>query len=179
MKYLRWLMMMFSAMPLLAIACGPSPQKVSKEITIHAEPATVWAMVRDFGAMQKWHPDVLVSKLENKPDTEGKAANFRTLTLKNGGSITEKQRETQAEEMKLGVVMIEGDIAVSSYSDAISVKPSQVAGETVVTWVGRFNNKANAMQAPAGQDNAAAIAAVSAHYGAGLQGLKQVLEMAH
>jgi hypothetical protein len=35
------------------------------------------------------------------------------------------------------------------------------------------------MQATAGQDNAAAIAAVAARYDAGLQGLKQVLEMAH
>jgi hypothetical protein len=165
--------------PLCSSACGPSPQKVTKEITIHAEPATVWAMVNDFGAMQKWHPDVLASKLENKPDSEGKVTNFRTLTLKNGGSITEKQRETQVGEMKLGVVMIAGDIAVSSYSDALSVKPSLVTGESVVTWVGRFNNKANAMQATAGQDNAAAIAAVAARYDAGLQGLKQVLEMAH
>jgi hypothetical protein len=142
--------------PLCSSACGPSPQKV-----------------------QKWHPDVLASKLENKPDSEGKVTNFRTLTLKNGGSITEKQRETQVGEMKLGVVMIAGDIAVSSYSDALSVKPSLVTGESVVTWVGRFNNKANAMQATAGQDNAAAIAAVAARYDAGLQGLKQVLEMAH
>jgi hypothetical protein len=35
------------------------------------------------------------------------------------------------------------------------------------------------MQAPAGQDNTAAITAVEAHYEAGLQGLKQVFEMVH
>lgn len=162
--------------PFGASACGPSPQKVSKEIVIQASPAKVWALVSDFNAMQKWHPDVLASSIESKPDADEKTVNFRTLTLKNGGSITEKQRETQADEMKLGAVMEQGDIAVSNYSDAITVKPSLVAGESIVTWVGRFNNKANLMQAPVGQDNATAIAAVEAWYDAGLANLKKVVE---
>lgn len=176
MKYFRIVTCILSAFPLLAIACGPSPQKVTKEMVIKAEPAKVWALVSDFGAMQKWHPDVLASTLESKPDAEGKTVRTRTLTLKNGGSITEKQRETEADEMKLGAVLVQGDIAVSNYSDAITVKPSLVAGESVVTWVGRFNNKANLMQAPVGQDNSTAIAAVEARYNVGLQGLKSQLE---
>ncbi|MCX7190549.1 MAG: SRPBCC family protein [Methylotenera sp.] len=162
--------------PFCASACGPSPQKVSKEIVIQASPKKVWALVGDFSAMQKWHPDVLASSLESRPDADEKTFIYRTLTLKNGGSIIERQRETQAGEMKLGAVLVQGDLAVSNYSDAISVKPSLVAGESVVTWVGRFNNKANLMQAPAGQDNVAAITTVEAWYAAGLANLKIVLE---
>lgn len=162
--------------PFCASACGPSPQKVSKEIVIQATPAKVWALVGEYSAMQKWHPEVLASSLEIKPDEDEKTVIYRTLTLKNGGSIIERQRETQAGEMKLGAVLVHGNLAVSNYSDAITVKPSLVAGESVVTWVGRFNNKANLMQAPAGQDNAAAIAAVDAWYDAGLTNLKKVLE---
>lgn len=165
--------------PLYASACGPSPQKVTKEIVIKAPPKKVWALMSDFSAMQKWHPDVLSSVLETKADPDGKAVNYRTLTLKNGGTIIEKQREMQAGEMKLGALMEQGDIAVSNYSDAIVVKPSLVAGESVVTWVGRFNNKANLMQAPVGQDNATAIAAVESWYDAGLQGLKENVEKSH
>lgn len=59
--------------------------------------------------MQKWHPDVLSSVLETKADPDGKAVNYRTLTLKNGGTIIEKQREMQAGEMKLGALMEQGD----------------------------------------------------------------------
>lgn len=165
--------------PLYASACGPSPQKVTKEIAIKATPEKVWELVSDFSAIQKWHPNVLSSVLETKADPDGKAVNYRTLTLKNGGTIIEKQREIQAGEMKLGTLMEQGDIAVSNYSDAITVKPSSVAGESVVTWVGRFNNKANAMQAAVGEDNAAAIATVEAYYNAGLQGLKQSIEEVH
>jgi mxaD protein len=165
--------------PLYASACGPSPQKVTKEIVIKAPPEKVWAMMSDFSAMQKWHPDVMSSVLETKADPDGKPVNYRKLTLKNGGTIVEKQREMQEGEMKLGAVIEQGEIAVSNYSDAITVKPSLAAGESVVTWVGRFNNKANLMQAPVGQDNAAAITAVESWYDNGLQGLKESVEKSH
>ena len=177
MNYKRILVFVISFVPLLVLACGPSPQKVTKEIMIKAEPAKVWALVSDFGAMQKWHASVLETTLAQKLDADsGKELNYRTLKLKDGGSIVEKQRETQTGEMKLGVILEQGDIAVSNYSDAITVKPSAVAGESVVTWVGRFNNKANLMQAPEGQDNATAIAAVESRYGIGLESLKKAAE---
>lgn len=165
--------------PLCASACGPSPQKVTKEIVIKAPPEKIWALISNFSAMQKWHPDVLSSVLETKTDPDGKAVNYRTLTLKNGSTTIEKQREMQAGEMKLGTVMVQGDIAVSNYSDAIAVKPSIIKGESMVTWVGRFNNKANLMQAPVGQDNATAIADVESWYDTGLQGLKENVEKSH
>lgn len=177
MNYQRILAFLISFTPLLVLACGPSPQKVTKEITIKAQPAKVWALVNDFGAMQKWHTSVLETTVAHQLDAEsGKEVNYRTLKLKDGGSIVEKQRETQADEMKLGVILEQGDIAVSNYSDAITVKPGANAGESVVTWVGRFNNKANLMQAPEGQDNATAIAAVESWFGLGLEGLKKAAE---
>lgn len=159
-----------------AQACGPSPQKVTKDIIIKADPSKVWAVLSDFGGMQKWHSNVLETLTESKLDENGNAVIYRTLKLRNGGSIIEKQRETQVDEMKLGSVMIEGDMAVSNYSDAIMVKPGQTAGESIVTWIGRFNNKANLMKAPVGQDNVAAISAVEAWFVSGLANLKTVIE---
>jgi len=165
--------------PFLAQACGPSPQKVTQEITIQAMPEKVWALVSDFSAMHTWHPDVLNTTVESKLDTQGTIINIRTLHLINGGNIVEKQREMQKKDMKLGAAMIAGDIAVSNYSDALTVRPSQKLGESVVTWVGRFSNQANLMQAPAGQDDATAIAAIEARYSKGLQGLKHFFEETH
>ncbi|MDO9051846.1 MAG: SRPBCC family protein [Methylotenera sp.] len=166
-------------LPLNVIACGPSPQKVTKEIVIKAGPEQVWAIVSDFGAMHKWHPHVIGAVLERKSDSDGKETSYRTLKLKEGGTIIQKQRETQAGEMKLGVVMIQGDIAASNYSDALTVKTGHSEGETIVTWVGRFNNKANAMQAPVGQDNASAIESVERWYDVGMLNLKRVIEASH
>ena len=51
-------------LPLTAAAHGPSPQKVEKSVTIKAEPAKVWALVKDFGNWQKWHPAVTNTKLD-------------------------------------------------------------------------------------------------------------------
>jgi len=114
--------------------------------------------------------------VESRPDTQGDESTYRTLILDNGGKVVEKRRETQEDEMKLGIFMEQGDIAVSNYSDAITVKSGQHMGESIATWTGRFNNKANAMEAPAGQDNVAAIAAVERFYDEGLAKLKRVVE---
>ncbi len=74
-------------LPLTVAAHGPSPQKVEKTITIKAPPAKVWAIVKDFGNMQAWHPAIASDKLEKKGEET-----FRTLTLKSGGEIYEKLR---------------------------------------------------------------------------------------
>jgi hypothetical protein len=165
-----------SIIPITAFACGPSPQKVVREVVIKADSAKVWAIVGNFSGMHKWHPAVMDSVVESRPDTQGDESTYRTLILDNGGKVVEKRRETQEDEMKLGIFMEQGDIAVSNYSDAITVKSGQHMGESIATWTGRFNNKANAMEAPAGQDNVAAIAAVERFYDEGLAKLKRVVE---
>lgn len=53
-------------LPLSAMAHGPSPQKVEKTITIKAPPAKVWALIKDFGNMQVWHPGIAADKTEQR-----------------------------------------------------------------------------------------------------------------
>ncbi len=157
-------------------ACGPTPQKVVKEITIKADPASVWQVVKQFDAIAQWHPDVQSSVELQKLDDEGLTANFRLITLKSGLKLEEKRRETPDADMKLDYQMSQGDFPVSNYRGVMQVKPGTVTGETVVSWIGRFNNKANTLDAPAGQDNPTAIHAVEAFYGDGLAGLKAMIE---
>ncbi len=45
-----------------------------------------------------------------------------------------------------------------------------------MTWTGRFYNKANKVDAPAGEDNATAVKAIEGVYDAGLPNLKKVIE---
>lgn len=162
--------------PFAASACGPSPQKVVREIIIRAEPTAVWAVIKNFGGIYKWHPAVVGSTVEQVKDSAGGELTYRTVRLKDGGTIVEKQRETQGDEMKLSYVMMQGDIPVSNYSSWMTVNPGPGTGESTVTWVGRFSNKANAVETPAGQDNKAAVAAIEAIYDAGLNGMKQLME---
>jgi Polyketide cyclase / dehydrase and lipid transport len=47
-----------AAVPGVALTHGPTRQKVSETITINAAPAAVWVRIKDFGAMNTWHPAV-------------------------------------------------------------------------------------------------------------------------
>ena len=159
-------------LPVTAAAHGPSPQKVEKSVTIKAEPAKVWALVKDFGNMHKWHPAVASTKLEKKGDDT-----YRLLTLKDGGTIYEKLRSADDQNMQLKYEIVEGSLPVSDYYSLITVKPGPNAGESTVTWMGRFYRvyKLNP-PIPAGQDDKSALDAVNGVYDAGLANLKKVAE---
>ena len=159
-------------LPLSAAAHGPSPQKVEKEIVIKAEPAKVWAIVKDFGNMQKWHPAVASDKLETKD-----GVTYRTLTLKGGGTILEKLRSADDADMKLKYEIVEGVLPVTDYNATMTVKPGPGAGESTVVWMARFYRiyKLNP-PIPPGQDDETAIKAITGVFEAGLPGLKQAAE---
>jgi mxaD protein len=160
-----------------AIGCGPSPQKVVETIIIKQTPEVVWALVGNFEKIHLWHPDVITSSTETRIDDTAKAVSYRTLILKNGNKRIDRMRFTALNAMQLGIVIEQGEMPVSNYSDALTVSPGPSAHETLVTWVGRFGNKANLMVAPEGQDNKAAIEAVEQFYRSGLDGLKATIEM--
>ena len=153
-------------------AHGPSPQKVEKSVTIKAAPAKVWAMVKDFGNMQAWHPAIADTKLEKKGEDT-----FRTLTLKDGGKINEKLRSIDDAAMKIKYEIIDGVAPVADYNAFMTVTAGPGAGESTVTWVGRFYRtyKLNP-PIPLGQDDETALKFVNGVFDGGLANLKKVLE---
>lgn len=158
-----------------AYACGPTPQKVIETVTIQAAPEKVWAILNRFNAIAQWHPDVEGSVQVQKFGEDADVPH-RLLTMKNGQRLEEKRRQLPSGEMKLDYQMTDGDFPVSNYRGIIQVKPGAAPNASIVTWLGRFNNQANMLDAPAGRDNATAIAAVTAFYVHGLAGLKTYAE---
>lgn len=172
-----WILAAALLMPSIALAHGPSPQKIVKEIVIKAEPAKVWAILKDFGAIAQWHPDVAGIKVAELKDNESDATLMhRAIQFKDGTNITEKLREAKDDELKLDYKMVDGTVPVSNYRAVMQVKPGASAGESVLTWTGRFYNMANSMEAPPGKDNPTAVAAINKIYDAGLDGIKRYLE---
>lgn len=177
MKFLTVFITAAMLLPLsVSAANAPSQQKVIREVIIKAAPAKVWAMVKDFGSIHKWHPAVESTTTETKADETGTELLHRTLTLKGGGTILEKQTINADEEMKLEYRIVEGVLPVSGYRAIMQVKAGPGADESTLTWTGRFYNKANKVDAPAGEDNATAVKAVEGVYDSGLENLKKVLE---
>lgn len=194
----------------ITMACGPTPQKVVKQIEINAAPNQVWQQLRDFSSIAAWHADVanattfqplpevtdsnstieksmgensIVDKATAQPiaqintnQTINEAAIARNISLNNHQTLIEKLGHTNDADMRIDYVMIGGDFPVSNYRGVMQVKPSSDGQKSIVTWSARFNNKANALAAPAGADNETAIAAVEHLYDDGLQSLKQRLE---
>jgi len=163
--------------PLTAAAHGPSPQKVEESVVIKADPAKVWGLVKDFGNWQKWHPAVASTKLETKKDDNGDETTFRTITLKGGGTLYEKLTGIDDSSMKIKYELESGVLPVSDYYAYVSVKAGPGAGETTVTWFGRFYRvyKLNP-PIPPGQDDETAVNAVTGVYQTGLANLKKVAE---
>ena len=176
----RWFITLLACMALTAQAHGPSGQKVVKEVIIKAAPEKVWQAIKQFDAIRQWHPDIAKLVLDNRVDKEtGNTLPHRAITLTSGLTLLEKLREANDEEMKLDYKLVDGaesTIAVSNYRSVMQVKAGPGVGESTVVWTARFYNKANTMEAPAGQDNPAANAAINAFYNAGAAGLKQLLE---
>jgi Polyketide cyclase / dehydrase and lipid transport len=166
-----------AALPFTAFAHGPSPQKVEKTVTIKAAPAKVWAIVKDFGNMQTWHPAVATDKLEQKKDENGEMATYRTLGLKGGGDIIEKLRGSDDAAMKLKYEIVGGVAPVADYNAVMTVTAGPGAGESTVTWVGRFYRtyKLNP-PIPAGQDDETAVKFITGVFDSGLANLKKVAE---
>jgi len=166
-----------AAFSMSAAAHGPSPQKVEKSITIKAPPAKVWAMVKDFGNIHAWLPPVASTKLETKKDENGEMATYRTLTLKDGGVINEHLKGIDDAAMKIKYEIIGGVAPVKDYNAYMVVTAGPGAGESTVTWTGRFYRVYSLNPPiPAGQDDETALAFVNGVYDAGLPNLKKVLE---
>ncbi len=127
--------------------------------------------------MQNWHPAIASDKLEQKADENGEMATFRTLTLKDGGVINEKLRGADDASMKIKYEIVGGVAPVADYNSFMQVTAGPGAGESTVTWVGRFYRtyKLNP-PIPAGQDDETAVKFVTGVYDSGLANLKKVAE---
>ena len=156
------------AAPALAFAHGPTPQKVEEKIEIKAEPAKVWALVKDFGGIKAWHPSV-----ESVEAKDGE----RKLKVKGGAELEESRDESDDASMTLGYRLSnEGTDAftTSSYSATIVVKAA--GGGSEVTWQGRGYRLDTSNEPPEGKDDPAAVKALSDFFKAGLEGLKKKAE---
>jgi len=182
MKFFKHLTLFVACAPLALLptftqaANAPSQQKVIREVVVKASPAKAWSVVKNFGGIDKWHPAVAETKTETKQDETGAELLHRTLTLKGGGTILEKQTINSDEEMKLEYRIVEGVLPVSGYRSIMQVKAGPGANESTITWTGRFYNKANDVHAKPGEDNETAVKAIEGVYDSGMPALKAYIE---
>ena len=184
-KLFQFFAVAMMVMPMLASAHGPTRQMVQETIFIDAAPEKVWAMVKDFGGLHKWHPAVASTELTSD--------NTRVLTLKADGNptITEELGKVNDEKMMLDYKITDMSVVktinfnsqetpyytlpVANYKAWLSVKAKD--GGSEVKWKAKFYRSFMANPpVPEGQSDEDSRNAIKGVFTSGLENLKAVME---
>lgn len=156
--------------PAMALAHGPTRQKVTLSAEVAAEPAEVWAVIGNFQDMS-WHPAVHSSTGENGNAID--ATRVLTLGEEGGPTISEVLYKHDDAKMTYSYRITEVAVEVlpvTNYSSHLTVKPRD-GGGSVVEWRGAFYRGYPNNDPPPELNDEAAVAAVTGVYQAGLDAL--------
>ena len=118
--------------------------------------AAAWAVVGDFCGIANWHPAVAKCEISSKD-----GATFRTLTLKDGAKLLEKQTAFDTAKMTYSYTIEEGPLPVANYKSTLKVAAKD-KGATI-DWSGTFDAK--------GAADADAVKAITGIYDGGVDAL--------
>lgn len=158
--------------PLSVFAHGPTPQKADESIAIQAPVEKVWAIIKQFDGLDKWHPDVKNSTGEGKNES----GSVRTITLNNDEQFSE-ELDFYSEQDHLYKYRLKKDntvaLPISSHTTSIQIKQGENANTSVVSIKSRFyrgdtgNTPSNAL------NDDAAVKAMTTFFKNELGGLQQ------
>jgi hypothetical protein len=166
----------FAAAP--ASAHGPTRQKIVETVEIDKPVDQVWAIVKDFDGISKWHPAV-ASSVADKGNEVG---SVRKLVLKapSDPSFDEVLDKYDADQhsYKYEIPKVDPKILpVNNYTSTISVLDNGKGGSTV-EWKGAFYRGYMLNDPPEELNDENSVAAVRKVYRAGLDNLKAMAESA-
>jgi hypothetical protein len=159
-----------------ALAHGPTRQKVVETVEIDRPVDKVWAIIKDFDALSKWHP-VVASSVADKGNEEGST---RALVLKAPGdpgfSEVLTKYDAVGHSYKYEIPKVDPKILpVNNYASTLSVLDNGKGGSTV-EWKGAFYRGYMLNDPPPELNDEASAAAVKGVYRAGLDNLKKLAE---
>jgi mxaD protein len=156
-----------------AVAHGPTPQKVIEAVEIDRPIDTVWARIKDFGALAQWNPAITQSTSDggNHPGEK------RSLTFPNGEQLVEEldfyDAKTYEYDYRLGQANVKA-LPASSYSAVLKLTPA--GSGTRVEWKSRLYRGDTGNFPPEDLTDEAAVKAMQGFFQAGLQNLKRLVE---
>jgi mxaD protein len=156
-----------------AMATPPQTLHVTETVEIKAPPEKVWATVKDFDGMTKWHPGFASDELVSGGN--GKVGAMRKLTIKDGPVITERLLAYDETKHSFRYAITESPLPITDYVSTISVQAGS-AGMTKVTWSGKFKRKNTSDTPPEAESDAGVTKLIKGVYRGGLDNLKKMLE---
>ena len=138
--------------------------KVYSSSVIDAAADAVWAHIRDFNGLPKWHPGIAESRIENNwpADRVGCVRNFR---LRDGGIIREQLLTLSDYDYQCTYSILESPMGVQNYVATLKLAPVTDGNRTFAEWWAEFDS-------PAGQERKLAEDIGQGVFQAGFNALK-------
>lgn len=121
----------------------------------------VWALIGDFGGLQRWHPRVQQLDLS----WEGR---IRSLQFDDGGHAVERLDARNDPARRYAYIVVDSSLPVQHCHGVLRVNEIDGGAACDVVWSARFE--------AVGNNEATAIAALEAFYADGVEALARTLE---
>jgi uncharacterized protein YndB with AHSA1/START domain len=112
--------------------------RVYTSSVLNAPAAQVWARVRDFNALPRWHPAIAESRIENgaPSDQVGCVRDFR---LHNGDRLRERLLGLSDYDMTCIYSILESPMGVDNYVATLRLTPVSDGDRTFIEWSAEFD----------------------------------------
>jgi hypothetical protein len=106
--------------------------------SVIAAPANrVWATVRDFNALPKWHPAIADSRIEGGQPSD-KIGCIRNFNLKDGGNIREQLLALSDFDYSCTYSILESPMGVRDYMATLKLTPVTDGERSFAEWEAEF-----------------------------------------
>lgn len=105
--------------------------------SINASVASVWGLIRDFGALGNWLPGVKSCMIEGT-DPGDRVGVIRRLEMGDVGVIREQLLALSDVDHAVTFSIIESALPIRNYRSTISLLPITASNGTFIQWRGQF-----------------------------------------
>jgi len=118
--------------------------RVRRSTVIDAPVATVWALLRDFNAHDRWHPAVATSRMEGSRPVD-QVGGVRAFRLKDGAFLRERLIGLDDRTRRLTYCILDAPLRLDGYVATLTATPVTDGDRTFVEWESRFDPPAAPM----------------------------------
>ena len=138
--------------------------KVYTSSVIDASADAVWAHIRDFNGLPKWHPAIADSRIEGNWPSD-RIGCIRNFQLRDGGTIREQLLSLSDYDYQCIYSILESPMGVENYTATLKLTPITDGNRTFAEWSAEFDT-------PPGQERKLAESIGQGVFQAGFDALK-------
>ena len=138
--------------------------KVYTSSVIDASADAVWAHIRDFNGLPKWHPAIAESRIEGNWPSD-RVGCIRNFQLRDGGNIREQLLTLSDYDYQCTYSILESPMGVDNYTATLKLTPVTDGNRTFGEWSAEFDT-------PPGQERRLAESIGQGVFQAGFDALK-------